>query len=304
MQEVFRKARTFMYRHARPLDMARWQYHFEDGEKENVLQALSYYQNADGGFAYALEADAWNPNSSPIQTWTATEILREMDFTDSSHPIIQGILRYLASGADFDGTLWYNELVSTNDYPHAPWWHAETDSADSYNPTACLAGFILRFADRDSDLFALGSRIAQEACAAAAPRGLSNDMHAVILYIRLMEYCTEAGITDVIDLAKLRERLQEQVKSSITHNTAEWETGYISKPSHFFMTPDSEFYTPNRDIAAYECDFIANTQLPDGSWMVPWGWRDYPEEWALSKSWWKANGAIINMRYLKGMGRL
>ena len=45
--KTFEKARDFIYRNARPLDLARWQYHFENGSKEAVLKALSYYQNAD-----------------------------------------------------------------------------------------------------------------------------------------------------------------------------------------------------------------------------------------------------------------
>lgn len=87
---TYQKARTFIYRNARPLDIARWQYHFEGGSKKAVLTALAVYQNEDGGFGHALEPDCWNPNSAPIQTWTATEILREIDFTDSTHPIIDG----------------------------------------------------------------------------------------------------------------------------------------------------------------------------------------------------------------------
>ena len=90
-----KRAKEFIYRNARPLDLARWQYHFENGSKEAVLNTLFYYQNEDGGFAHALEADAWNPNSSPIQTWYATEILREIDFSDANHPIIKNILKSL-----------------------------------------------------------------------------------------------------------------------------------------------------------------------------------------------------------------
>jgi hypothetical protein len=75
--EVFEKARRFIYRNARPLDLARWRYHFEGGPKEAVVTALAAYQNEDGGFGHALEPDAWNPASSPVQTWAATEILRE-----------------------------------------------------------------------------------------------------------------------------------------------------------------------------------------------------------------------------------
>ena len=303
---IFNKTRTFIYRNARPLDLARWQYHFESGSKEAVLAALAAYQNDDGGFGHALEPDAWNPNSTPIQTWTATEVLREIDFTDSSHPIISGILRYLANGRDFNGNFWYTVVKSNNDYPHAPWWHTESDSTchNDYNPTACLAGFIIRYADQESKIYQLGCRIAKEAYDSYLTGDLLGDMHTACCYIRLWQYCEESGVTDLVDLSALMERLKKQVKNSITHNTTEWETSYICKPSQFFNTRNSIFYTDNKDIADYECDFIKRMQQEDGSWSIPWGWGSYPEEWAVSKNWWKCNGVILNMLYLKGMGKL
>jgi hypothetical protein len=306
LSTTFEKARSFIYRNARPLDFARFQFHFENGSREAVLNALAAYQNADGGFGHALEADAWNPNSSPIQTWAATEILREVGVTDAAHPIIQGILRYLASGLDFEGHFWFNTIRSNNDYPHAPWWHTESDSTchNDYNPTACLAGFIVRYAERGSNLYALGERITKEAFDAYVGQGLLNDMHTAACYIRLYEYLTEAGAEDVIDLAALRDKLQAQVKHSITADIAKWESSYICKPSQFFNSRDSIFYAENKEIAIYECQYITKTQLDDGSWDIPWGWSDYPEQWAVSKNWWKGNCTVLNLLYLKGMGKL
>ena len=66
MNTVYQKARKFIYHNARPLDIARWQYHFEGGTKEAALTALAAYQNEDGGFGHALEPDCWNPNSALI----------------------------------------------------------------------------------------------------------------------------------------------------------------------------------------------------------------------------------------------
>jgi len=83
------KTREFIYRNARPLDLARWRYLFEDGSREDVLTALAAYQNDDGGFGHALEADCWNPNSSPIQTWAATRIIDEVGCEDKNHPVIK-----------------------------------------------------------------------------------------------------------------------------------------------------------------------------------------------------------------------
>lgn len=303
---TYHKARAFIYRNARPLDMARWQYHFENGDKEAVPRALAAYQNEDGGFGHALEPDAWNPHSSPIQTWVATEILREAGVTDSAHPLIQGILRYLASGQDFEGHFWYNTVQSNNDYPHAPWWHTESDSTchNDYNPTACFAGFILRFADPDGELYRLGRRIAREAFEAFMQGGRENDMHTLACYIRLMQYCAEAGTGDIFDIATLQEKLRERVSQSITRDLDAWERDYICKPSQFFSDMKSPFYEGNQGLAAYECDYIVRTQLDDGSWPILWRWDDYPEAWAIAKNWWKGNGAILNMLYLRGMGKL
>lgn len=91
-KETLTKAYKFIIHNARPLELARWRYHFENGPMEDVIKALQSYQNPDGGFGHALEPDAWNPDSSPIQTWAALEILKELNFKDPNHPIIKSIL--------------------------------------------------------------------------------------------------------------------------------------------------------------------------------------------------------------------
>ena len=39
---TLKRAQAYVYRHARPIDLARWQYHFEGGSRENVLHALRF----------------------------------------------------------------------------------------------------------------------------------------------------------------------------------------------------------------------------------------------------------------------
>ena len=90
--------RSWIYRNARPIELAIWQYEFENGSKEAVLSALSHYQNDDGGFGNALEPDNWDPNSSPYTTLNAISKLKNINFTDTNHPIMQGILKFLGTG--------------------------------------------------------------------------------------------------------------------------------------------------------------------------------------------------------------
>lgn len=67
----------------------------------------------------------------------------------------------------------------------------------------------------------------------------------------------------------------------------------------FINSKLSDFYFENKDICDFECQFILNTQNNDGSWNVTWNWDDYPEEWAISKNWWKSDIIIKNIKYIK-----
>lgn len=299
--KVMSEVRNWIYRYARAIDVSRWQYHFEYGCPEAVSDALAKYQNSDGGFGNALEADCWNPESSPIQTFTATEILREIGFEDPERMIISGILRYLDSGKDFTGQQWRRTILSNNQYPHAPWWQADEESQNRPcdNPTAALAGFGLCFSDPRSQLYALCARIAEEAANRFLNGELLEEMHTVQCFVRLWEYCEISGIHDVIDMKAFREKMREQVNYSITQDTGLWEDRYICRPSLFFTSPRSIFYQDNKPIADYESEFILRTRMEGGVWDLTWKWDEFPEEWALARNWWKGDLAVKNMLYLK-----
>lgn len=295
------QARGFLYRNARPLDLARWKYLFEGGSREDVLTALAVYQNEDGGFGHGLEPDCWNPNSAPLQTWVATELVKEVQLKDKSHPIIQGILRYLSSGKDFNGHTWLNTIASNNDYPHAPWWNYDPAQEPSYNPTACLIGFLLRFAERDSELFALASKLAKEAYDYFKKQCPLDSMHTVSCFVALYEDLKEGGMHTLVDLEEFRTLLQEQLRHVITYDTSQWDVDYVCKPSLFIHSKNSEFYLGNQEICDEECDFISHTQQVDGTWHITWSWGDYPEAWSISKNWWKSDLLIKNIQYYKAI---
>lgn len=297
---AYEKARIFMYRNARPLDLARFQYHFENGSKESVMEVLAYYQNEDGGFGHAVEPDCWNPNSTPLHCNTAGDIIRELDYEDARHPLIQGLLRYYGSGRDFDGSHWALTVKSNNDYPHAPWWHLGSDSVchTDYNGTAQIAGFIICYAEPGSELYKLGLRIVNEAVEALASGELAN-MHTCACYVHLLECVNKAGTAGQVPYEMLKEKLHKAVKNLIVTDKSQWG-GYICTPSQFMTSRDSEFYPENKEMAEYECEYIADTQLEDGSWEIPWSWGEFPDAWALSKNWWKGRVIIEKLLYLKG----
>jgi hypothetical protein len=266
------------------------------------LAALSEYQNEDGGFGHALEADCFNPLSSPIQTWAATEILWETGL-DEDHPIIQGILKYLESGKDFNGKCWTRTVPSNNDYPHAQWWTYDVTSYDTitYNPTAALAGFALRFASKESNLYIKCLNIVREAIIYLKESDECNEMHVLACYLRMLQYCHKTGLDKELSMNEIEEVLFQKIDKTLTKDRELWDSNYVCKPSQFIMDKESFLYHNFKELADYECDFIRNTQSSDGTWSVNWQWDKYSAQWHIAVNWWKAHLIISNLKYLKAL---
>jgi hypothetical protein len=152
----YRKLRRLVYRGGTPLLFTQWRCAFENGDPEDLLSVLACYQNEDGGFGHALEANCWNPNSSPYVTSFAIGILDGIyTFTDRNHPVLQGILKYLASGdcATEAGWLGMASVPTNNEHSHAPWFHydpaAEPDTTDPKN----IVEFIFKYGEPGSALY-------------------------------------------------------------------------------------------------------------------------------------------------------
>lgn len=303
-REEYIAIKGWIYRNARPLDLARWKFHFEQGRPEEVLEALSAYQNEDGGFGHALEADSWNPFSTPIQTTTAIEKLLEIRFNDVRHPLIQGILRYLASGADFEEGRWKNTVSSNNDYPHAPWWHTDSSSTSrsEYNPSAIIAGFILKFADRDSKLYGQGMHLAQE-LAALFLHNPELEMHPLKCFVTLMELFQQAELQLEFAFPQMQEAAGRQIHHLITRDSQDWN-GYSCRPSVFIDSPESPYYAANHTYLEQELDYLLEGRNEAGVWNITWSWASYAKEFAVSENWWKAEMVIKNLLLLRAFRRM
>lgn len=297
----FEKAKEFIYKNARPIDFARWKFLFEDGSANDVVTALSVYQNKDGGFGNALEPDCWNPNSSPIQTWVATEIIKEIKLENREHPIIQGILKYLSSGKDFDGHIWFNSIPSNDQYPHAPWWDYDPNQVLAYNPTASLLGFVLKYAKKDSEFYKLACTLTKEAYQYFKEQFPMDSMHTVFCFVELYEYMKDSKITTIIDLDEFNALLHKQIQHVITYDTERWNIEYVCKPSLYINDKNSDFYLENQNICMYEHQFILDTQQEDGAWNITFAWDAYPEQWNISKNWWKSDFLIRNIKFLQNI---
>lgn len=300
MNTLYQAARDYIYRHARPLDFARFRFHFEGGNREDVLSILAAYQNADGGFGHALEPDFWNPDSTPIATWAATCILREIGLRDAAHPIMQGILRYLDSGQDAENGMWYTSVPSNNAHPHAIWWACSSDKGIPHdNPTMSLAGFALRFAPPESSLYSKAEEIAVCAVAAFLNAPISDDAHTTSCYAELLGYMEEAAPVPGVDLPAFRSAVHEAVGQAICKEPEKWFTEYVCRPSQFFGKLPDFISVVSPDLCHKEATLLISVQSADGSWPVTWEWHTPYTEFHISADWWRSAIIIENLLYLK-----
>ena len=130
-------------------------------------------------------------------------------------------------------------------------------------------------------------------------------MYVVACFCRLYDYIAEAGLEAEFPMEAFEKRLKEVVFQTITQDVnlyiTMWDVN-ICRPSTFLRAKDSMYYEMNKNIAEFELEFIAKTQLGDGSWEVTWEWgKSYPAAWGVAKNWWKSKIAIQNLLYWSGM---
>jgi len=133
-------ARQFIWRAARVVDRRRFDFLFEGGSADHVLDALRAYRNEDGGFGQGLEPDIRGPESQPLQVYAALLVLDEIDRFDS--PMLESALNYLAAVTAPDGGV--PALVPTGYHvPHAPWMSPpDAATPGSLLPTGGIAGLL------------------------------------------------------------------------------------------------------------------------------------------------------------------
>ena len=151
------EAREFM--HSFFPKLKRWECTCTEWSCEDFLSDLSSYQNQDGGFGYNIEANNWNPNSSPYTVCIALDYLDTAGDYEGNlkHNMVQGIIKYLASGAYLTENGWVGMqgIPTNNDFAHMPWFHHDPQKPTEADVglTKRLSDFILEYAGKSSDIY-------------------------------------------------------------------------------------------------------------------------------------------------------
>ncbi len=306
-KEVYKQIRQWVYLYARHLDIARWQYHFENGSPEAVVEALSFYQNEDGGFGHGLEADCSNPHSHPVATDMAYGILKSLGYDDKENPMIQGIIKFIKNAEYFTEHGWYWSIPSNNNYPcepyyqfpNAPWFPSDWPAENYIN--SAMFGFVLKYFDKEHEIYkktlrAIEYRLTlmrkyKDFCSFADEWNQqsieAND------WVSMIELLEDYKLKSAEECSRLKSEFMEIVNS------------YAIEPVRIYIQKRIE----REEISTAELDAMIDNLSSNRLWNEdglrcekPNDKKDYVS--SVSALWWPIMGAISDLKTLKENNRL
>ena len=283
-------AMQFILEFGTNLQRERLLYHFPQNSSanttalsnQNVLAALSHYQNRDGGFAHGIEADLRTKQSTVIATTVSLQILDSVDAMESE--CADRALQYLISNYG-DGT-WHAIHENANDLPHAPWWRFEGQSAGfQANPSAEVIKYLLArhaMSGETEDLVETAINYIFET---------PLEMHELLCYVRLYE---TPELNHDQRFALLPYMLSNGFRL-VNTESRDWEE-YCLTPLSVITHRESIFAEFFADVIPDNFQFLIDTQHSDGSWSPNWSWAgEFPATWKVVETEIKAEITLQNL---------
>lgn len=299
-QPAFEAARAFIFAAGRPLDQARFQFHFAGGSAAAVLAALAPFQNEDGGFGRALEPDLRTPASSAIATSQALIFLREIA-APASEPLVGRTINYLLSTFDPVKQVWPIVPPAVEDAPHAPWW-TYAASAESFgdfvvNPRVMILAHLYDYSELVPAEF-----LSQLTSAALhhLETVTALNMFEIHCYLAL----AEAHHLPAIQRTLIEAKLEQIVPASVEYDRQQWGE-YCLLPLDVVPTPTSLLAEVVSATAVQaNLDFLIERQLPSGAWPIPWTWAFIDADaWAQAERDWQGVLTVNHLRVLQAHQR-
>ncbi|WP_133582367.1 hypothetical protein [Aureibacillus halotolerans] len=307
-RERFEKAKAFLHIKARGLESARFAFLFENGTKESVIKQLAGFQNDDGGFGHGIEPDFWLPLSSPMATWTAGQILMEID-ADENEPMIQAMLSYLVQTANRETGMWATVLPENNDYPHAPWWHWKEGVQDNwmFNPSAELAAFLIHWSPENSEAATIGWSSVEKATARVMSQKEMdsheiNNFQQMVKILKPYQHTFDSAMP--FSLEEVSQHVMQLSEACVDKDVSNWSVGYKPLPLDFIEGPRDPLCERLGPLVEEHLSLYVEQMDEDGMWDISWSWGQYPEAYEKARQEWKGILAVGRYKQLRLFGYL
>jgi len=287
MHPILENGSNFIWKNARLLERAIFEYYFLDGSPDRILSILRIYQNPDGGFGDAIEPDLRAVDSQPLFVEFAFRTLydcqlrdvdmayRACDFISHYSDLTKGIPTLLPSSQTFP---------RADHMLHSGWLEPTMDR---------LVGLVGMLNWQGIQHPWLPTAV--EACLQHLVSAKYDDSHTI-----LTAFCLVESVSKLKPVDHLFDKLaQDLLKANYFCLEVPIKT-YGLTPLNFAPTPTSycrRIFT-DAQINAH-LDELITQQQPDGGWPIFW---NPPSEMARCE--WRAQWTLHALVTLHAYGRI
>ncbi|WLR41211.1 hypothetical protein LC087_09665 [Bacillus carboniphilus] len=283
----FNHAENYILEKSRPLESALYLYDFKDGNKEEVLKELKFFQNEDGGFGNGLEPDFRCKHSSALSTSIALNILLNIG-TDHHNQQVKEAINYLLGTYDKNKKGWAIAPDEVTSAPHAIWWSMPDQFAWG-NQTAKIIGSLFSYNQLVDRTFL--KKLIEEAISYLHAQSKMNQ-HEFLSFLRLAEKLSKKEAEHIYS------KLLQLSTETVTTDIAKWST-YCLQPHQIVRTTQSPFYETYKDILFDNLSYLAETQTKEGYWQPTWHWGQYEDVWPIAEREWRGKLTLDNLITLR-----
>lgn len=287
----------WMQTKARSYDRAKWNYLFNGGSKDTIIEEMLKYQNGDGGMGSGFEADVLCPLSAAIPTAEAIFQAYEYDL-DCSSEWFKAILSYFEKSVQDIPKYWEDSPKEAMDYPHAPWCNYEPCTVFNPNPCAVVASAMIRYGtDSQKEL---GNKIAADCFKLL----LSNDFcgdHDTLNMQALVEQLLQIKSSLISD--EVMESMRRRILDNTCFDISKYN-GYYFTPLDFVSSPDSIWYDDVKHGIEQTLDFWLNNINEQGVWNPNFSWGIDSDVSRQVTENWKGYITVKRARILLNFGRI
>lgn len=216
--------------------------------------------------------------------------------------MVEGIIRYIKSHDSFDENRrqWQFCIESTKDYPHAIWWEKDGDGVNPYNPTVSMATFMVCYGENN----AFYQDIVRDAFEFLQDESNEISGDGMKCYILCYQLLKEHGITEIVDLSKLKDLVHHRISNIICKEIDKYGVEYVPVPSDFFIEKDSDFLDGEiTKLIQAEMEVLGKLQKDDGGFDISWEWYTPYTEFAQARDWWRPRLTIDKLLFVRNFGK-
>jgi len=276
---------------ARPIDIARFNYHFNNASEINLIKEIKKYQNEDGGFGRALEPDFRLPLSTPMATSIALRYLKNVDNYNAAQEIIKRAVFYLEESFNQDRKGWYAVRKEVNNYPHTPWWHYDQKKEMTIidenwgNPSAEIIAYLLKYNNylNQIDL----EFLVEQAVNNIVEKNKYKSENEIYCYLKLYDEINSKKKSEI------EKSITEAIDQLIEYKENKWQE-YLPLPLDFVPGPEKEKFGVLESKIEANLDFFVKLIEKSRESLVkpPWGSSFYENELKNAYQEWQGNWTL------------